>query len=266
MRTTINNVAQYLLNRSIRLIRKLDARIEVIMTGWIAIMLATGMVKLVRAPVPPRDILALICEFLPFALAALAPVAGYRLAEASFRSGLLIGQPWLRPARISRWQKLDLLTARRHPAYGPAGFLASLTFGILLNIPVRTMEWLTALPVLDARAPDWVYVLGMSMTGDLLLMNFLYAACFLMAMRSVPLFPRMLLLCWAMDILAQFAIAHTMARMPSLPPEVRTALTHLLEGNIDKVLISVLIWLPYLILSERVNVTFRWRCAPGHMD
>lgn len=239
MRTTINNVAQYLLNRSIRLIRKLDARIEVIMTGWIAIMLATGMVKLVRAPVPPRDILALICEFLPFALAALAPVAGYRLAEASFRSGLLTGQPWLRPARISRWQKLDLLTARRHPAYGPAGFLASLTFGILLNIPVRTMEWLTALPVLDARAPDWVYVLGMSMTGDLLLMNFLYAACFLMAMRSVPLFPRMLLLCWAMDILAQFAIAHTMARMPSLPPEVRTALTHLLEGNIDKVLISV---------------------------
>jgi hypothetical protein len=32
-----------------------------------------------------------------------------------------------------------------------------------------------------------------------------------------------------------------------------------LAGNIKKVLISVMIWLPYLLVSNRVNVTFRQR-------
>ena len=31
------------------------------------------------------------------------------------------------------------------------------------------------------------------------------------------------------------------------------------EGNVKKVLISVALWLPYLLLSTRVNVTFRHR-------
>jgi hypothetical protein len=33
----------------------------------------------------------------------------------------------------------------------------------------------------------------------------------------------------------------------------------LLEGNVKKVLISAGLWLPYLLLSRRVNVTFRHR-------
>jgi hypothetical protein len=33
----------------------------------------------------------------------------------------------------------------------------------------------------------------------------------------------------------------------------------MLEGNLKKVLISAAIWLPYLILSDRVNVTYRQR-------
>ena len=36
-------------------------------------------------------------------------------------------------------------------------------------------------------------------------------------------------------------------------------MANLVDGNIRKVLISAAIWLPYLILSERVNVTFRHR-------
>jgi hypothetical protein len=40
---------------------------------------------------------------------------------------------------------------------------------------------------------------------------------------------------------------------------VAGALQSLLSGNIDKVMISAALWLPYLILSERVNVTFRHR-------
>ena len=35
----------------------------------------------------------------------------------------------------------------------------------------------------------------------------------------------------------------------------------LLGGNIEKVMISATLWLPYLILSERVNLTYRSRIA-----
>ena len=31
------------------------------------------------------------------------------------------------------------------------------------------------------------------------------------------------------------------------------------DGNVKKVLISTCLWLPYLLLSKRVNVTFRHR-------
>ncbi len=44
-----------------------------------------------------------------------------------------------------------------------------------------------------------------------------------------------------------------------LPPAVAGALHSLLEGNLKKVLISLALWLPYLILSKRANVTFRHR-------
>jgi hypothetical protein len=37
------------------------------------------------------------------------------------------------------------------------------------------------------------------------------------------------------------------------------ALQSLLYGNIEKTLISVTIWLPYLLLSKRVNITYRHR-------
>jgi hypothetical protein len=40
---------------------------------------------------------------------------------------------------------------------------------------------------------------------------------------------------------------------------VAAALTALLTGNVKKVLISIAVWLPYLLLSARVNVTYRHR-------
>jgi hypothetical protein len=33
----------------------------------------------------------------------------------------------------------------------------------------------------------------------------------------------------------------------------------MLTGNVKKVLISMALWLPYLLLSTRVNVTYRHR-------
>jgi hypothetical protein len=82
-----------------------------------------------------------------------------------------------------------------------------------------------------------------------------------MALRTVPLFPRMLLLAWGLDILMQLAIAKTIVATPGLPADVAGPLHGLLEGNITKVLISAFVWLPYLILSERVNVTYRRRAS-----
>jgi hypothetical protein len=40
---------------------------------------------------------------------------------------------------------------------------------------------------------------------------------------------------------------------------VANAVHTLLIGNVKKVLISIGLWLPYLLLSTRVNVTFRQR-------
>jgi hypothetical protein len=50
-----------------------------------------------------------------------------------------------------------------------------------------------------------------------------------------------------------------MAGTEGLPAGVGSALHGLLDGNAKKVLISVALWLPYLLLSTRVNVTYRNR-------
>ena len=58
---------------------------------------------------------------------------------------------------------------------------------------------------------------------------------------------------------AAYTVAELVAGTPDLPGEVAVALQALLGGNVQKVLISIGIWLPYLLLSKRVNVTYRHR-------
>jgi hypothetical protein len=81
-----------------------------------------------------------------------------------------------------------------------------------------------------------------------------------MALRRVALFPRFLALVWLLDLTAQLLVAQA-ATAVGLPPSVAGALHGLLALNVQKVLISVALWAPYLILSKRVNVTFRHRVA-----
>ena len=57
----------------------------------------------------------------------------------------------------------------------------------------------------------------------------------------------------------QLSIAQVVGGTAGLPDRVALALRSLLSGNVDKVLISVAVWLPYLLLSTRVNLTFRHR-------
>jgi len=61
------------------------------------------------------------------------------------------------------------------------------------------------------------------------------------------------------DITMQLGIARAVGGTNGLPAPVADALHTLLDGNVKKVLISVCLWMPYLLLSKRVNVTFRHR-------
>lgn len=252
--------------RTLRIARFLDLRMDGLIAVWIATILLAAWLKLDAVPLTAGGVAApaaLARLLLPYLAIAVAPVAGYRLAAGSFPRGLLSAQPSFRLARYGRWNQLDVVAARRNPAFGPAGFMASLTVGILLNVPVRTVEFLVAMPPIPDGAPGWAHNLQFGLVADLVVMNFFYMVCFVMALRAVPLFPRMLLFAWALDIGMQFRIAELVAGSPGLPAAVATALNTMLHGNLDKVCISAGVWLPYLLLSDRANVTFRHRVRAG---
>jgi hypothetical protein len=59
----------------------------------------------------------------------------------------------------------------------------------------------------------------------------------------------------------QLVAAKLIAGAPGLPAAVAAPLQDLLQGNITKVMISIGVWLPYLLMSRRVNVTYRHRVA-----
>ncbi|TCJ39500.1 DUF2569 family protein [Parafrankia sp. BMG5.11] len=245
--------------RSRSLVVFLDTRMEGLIVAWIALILMLGLAKVAIAPVPVTSFAAGLVPLLPYLLIAFSPVAGYRVAAGSFPKGLLSAQPIVRLCRYGSWRQLDTLSARQNPAFGPVGFMASLLVGLLLNVPFRSLEFMLAVPAIAPGAPDWAHVLMWAMTADVVVMNFFYMICFVMAIRSVPLFPRMLLFAWIADVVMQLAIAQQFAALPGTPPEVASALQTLIEGNLQKVAISAFVWIPYLVLSERVNITFRQR-------
>ena len=147
----------------------------------------------------------------------------------------------------------------RHSLYGAGGIMVSLLVGMLLNVPVRAAEYLAAMPALSGPVPAWLSTLHLMMTLDVVLLTSLYAIAFVAALRRVPLFPRLLVAIWMLDLAMQVLTAQMVAGIPGLPGDVAGALQLLLEGNVKKALISMALWLPYLLLSKRVNVTYRHR-------
>ena len=168
-------------------------------------------------------------------------------------------QPDFRLGRVAKWRAVERAEAERHPLYGAGGIMVSLLLGMLINVPVRAAEYLAAMPPVPLGAPQWLAMLNFMMTVDVVLFTSLYAVAFVAALRRVPLFPRLLAAIWVADVTMQLLIAKLVAGTPHLPPQVAQALQALLEGNTKKVLISVAIWLPYLLLSTRVNITYRHR-------
>ncbi len=259
MTKALHRLSTRLHDQSVRFVAPLEDRVRSLLLCW-TIVVALICLARVLFPVTPADSAAsALVLFVPHAMILASPFFAYWTANALFPRGVAFAQPDIRLALYGKWRALDALSVRRHPAFGPVGIMASLLLGMLLNVPVRTAEFMAAVPAMTGSAPVWGQMIYLAMAADLVAMNFLYTLCFFMALRGMPFFPRLLLLTWGVDLVSQLILADYLSGAPHLPQAVAAAIAPLLDSNIKKVCISALVWLPYLILSERVNVTYRWR-------
>jgi hypothetical protein len=249
--------SQKMKSRSAALLLVLDNRLDRILQGW---LLIAGLIAAARIEFTPQTApIAGASTVASYLLIVIAPFASTLLALHWFRDGHLQPQPTTRLAVIGRWKTVSRGEAEQHHLYGSTGIMASLLLGMMLNVPVRAAEYFAAMPPIGAAAPGWLSALHFAMTLDAVLFGSLYMIAFVAALRRVPLFPRLLVAIWIADLAMQLFTAHLVTSSGNLPPNVALALQSLLQGNVKKVLISAGLWLPYLLLSTRVNVTFRHR-------
>jgi hypothetical protein len=252
-------IPAWLHRKSVSAVATLENSLSRIMWGWIAVITLAGLLRTAFAVSPINTPFQLFETLLPYVLTGLAPIAAYQIATRAFPRGSLLQQPEIRLARYGKWDDVDVLSARRHPLFGPTGMMASLLIGMLLNVPVRTLEFLAAVPAMNSNAPLWGQVILTVMTADVVIMNFLYVIAFVAALRCAPWFPRLLLVVWSADMMSQMAMANAVSAVAGLPLTVAESMSLLLQGNLQKVMISIIIWTPYLLLSSRVNLTYRMR-------
>jgi len=242
--------------RSAALVLSLDNRLHRILQGW---LLVAGLLSALRLGLTAHH--AELSNAASYLLLVLAPFASTLLALRWFANGERLPQPAVRLARAGRWREVDRSEAQRHQLYGSSGIMVSLLVGMMLNVPVRAAEYLVAMPPLSPAPPAWFSALHFAMTFDAVLFGSLYMVAFVAALRRVPLFPRLLVAIWVADLAMQLITAELVVRAGGLPVPVASALHSLLNGNVLKVLISMALWLPYLMLSKRVNITYRSRVA-----
>lgn len=242
--------------RSVALICRLEVELPALALLWAAVAAFACGLRIAFG----GDVAGVfVPNLLSYTLLVAAPMVMMFLGLRWFRKDMLQSQPLFRFSRVGQWRAVDPVSARSLPLFGASGFMASLIVGILLNIPLRAFEFLTAIPALPADAPGWFLLLRQLMLLDVVVMTSMYAFAAVLALRHVPSFPRFLVAAWIIDVLMQIGIARIVGALTELPPGVAAPLGGLLEGNLKKVLISVAIWLPYLILSKRVNLTYRCR-------
>ena len=243
--------------RSAALLLTIDNRLDRILQVW---LLVAGLLSAARIALsPPPAGAPAFSTFASYMLLVVAPFASTLLALRWFRDGHQQAQPVTRLAQFGRWQAVNRTEAERHALYGTSGIMVSLLVGMMLNVPVRALEYLAAMPPIPNGAPAWLSSLHFAMTFDAVLFGSLYMIAFVAALRRVPLFPRLLVAIGIGDLAMQMTTAEMVTRAGGLPADVATALHGLLDGNVKKTLISVGLWLPYLLLSKRVNVTYRNR-------
>jgi hypothetical protein len=243
--------------RSAALLVTIDQRLNRILLMWLLLAGLASAARIAASPLPRGE--TGFSSIAPYLLLILAPFFSTLLALHWFKDGERQAQPTIRLARIGRWRDVPNHEAQRNPLYGPGGLMVSLLVGMMLNVPVRAAEYLAAMPPLPVSTPHWLSSLRFALTLDAVLFTSVYMVAAVAALRRVPLFPRLLLAVWIGDLLMQMVIAQLVTQSGQLPPPVAAALHALLEGNVKKVLISIALWLPYLLLSKRVNVTYRSR-------
>jgi hypothetical protein len=222
-------LADYLNRRSVAAVAGLEKRFGTILMIWTVLVSFLCGLRIAFPASPVTGPASLMETGLPYALVAASPVAAYFIANWFFPRGILLAQPEIRLSRYGRWKSVDCLTARQHKSFGPTGMMSSLLIGMLLNVPVRSLEFLAAVPAMNGNAPVWGQILFASMTADVVIMNILYVVAFVMALRNVPWFPRLLLLIWGLDVCSQIAITHFVSQAPGLPNAVGDAMGSLLS-------------------------------------
>jgi hypothetical protein len=253
----IHRLSEQLTGRSAALLLTIDRRLDSSLKIW---LIGAGLASAARITFnPPSSAGTGLSTFASYILLVIAPFASTLLALHWFEDGHLQRQPSIRLARAGSWRGMPREEAQLHPLYGTSGIMVSLLLGMMLNVPIRAAEYMAAMPPLPQAAPRWLLVLQSAMTFDVVLFGSLYMIAFVAALRRVPLFPRLLVTVWIADLAMQLFTAKLVAGAGPLPWGVGEALDQLLEGNVKKVLISAALWLPYLLLSTRVNVTYRLR-------
>lgn len=250
-------VGQRLHARSLALLGTIENRLPRLVFWWTVTALIASAARIALSPTLGRA--PDLGTVMPYVLLVAAPVASLALAMRWFADSDRMAQPSTRLAVVGRWRSVSRAEQHRHPLFGTSGFMVSLLVGMLLNVPIRALEYLAAVPAMTAAAPLWARTIHTMMTLDVVLLSSLYVIAFVAALRRVPLFPRLLAAIWCVDILMQLVIAQAVAGAPGLPLTVAGPLETILRNNVQKVLISVALWLPYLLLSTRVNVTYRSR-------
>ena len=253
----IDALSQRLLARSGALLVAFESRLDRILSYWLFVALMACSARVAAAPAGIEHTGA--PSFIAYILLVIAPVGSTLLALRWFDSAGQQARPSTRVRSVGRWRTLPCEEARAHPLYGASGIMVSLLIGMLLNVPLRAAEFLAAMPPIPRAAPEWASILQTAMTVDVVLFTSLYPIAFVAALKRSSVFPQLLVAIWTLDIVMQLGIAKAVSGSTHLPPAVADALQALLMGNVKKVLISVCLWLPYLLLSTRVNVTYRQR-------
>lgn len=253
----IVGVQRHLHARSAVLLGSIERGLPRIMTGWFLFALSASALRVAASPLQGRA--PDIGVVLPYLLLTIAPLVSMGLALRWFERGDTLAQPTTRLARAGRWRTVTPGEARRGALYGTSGLMVSLLVGMLLNVPVRAAEYLVELPAISGPVPQWLDTLRIMLTLDVVLLPSLYVIAFVAALRRVPLFPRLLVAIWGIDLAMQLGIARSVTASGDLPADVASMLHSVLDGNVKKVMISVLLWAPYLLMSRRVNLTYRLR-------
>ena len=139
-------IQQKLRAKSASLLIAIEGGLPRIMTGWFIVAMLASAIRIAVSPIRATPDLSTL---LPDVLLVGAPLVSMGLALIWFRNGDRLAQPTTRLAIVGRWRSVSAAEARRHSLYGASGLMVSLLVGMLLNVPVRALEYLAAMPALS---------------------------------------------------------------------------------------------------------------------